>query len=98
MIRYKVLEAPDSLFRCPSCKSKHLGAVNPVMQRLLDVKGLREVVCKRCGTSMPWLNWRDYGRTSAGFSLMERRQRKHPPWETKTPLWAIPRDEDATTT
>lgn len=90
MTRYKVLEAPDILFRCPSCKSKHIG-VDPVAQRVLEVKGPREVVCKRCGTAMPWLNWRDYGITANANRMRQQRTRKHPPWEDKTPLWAIPR-------
>ena len=93
MTWHKVLEAPDSLFRCPSCKSKNYGPVDPVAQRLLEVKGPREVNCKRCGTSMPWLNWRDYGITAGAFRKRQQRTQRHPPWEEKTPLWAIPKAE-----
>ena len=89
---YKVWESPDWLYRCPNCRSKHIQY--PIeLEHALELKGPREVNCKRCGTSMPWLQHRDYGRTPKAFRMMEQRNRRHPPWEEKTPLWAIPKTE-----
>lgn len=92
-IRYKVRKGPDSLYRCPNCRSKHY-YTEIEFEKLLDVRAPREVKCTKCGTRIPWLENRDYGITAQAWRMRQQRDRKHPPWEEKTPLWAIPRDED----
>ena len=89
---YKVWESPDWLYRCPKCNTKNLKW--PVeFEELVGGSGPREVKCKRCGTNMPWLQHRDYGITAKAFRMRQQGDRLHPPWEEKTPLWAIPKTE-----
>ena len=89
---YKVWESPDWLYKCPSCNTKNMQW--PVeLETVIGGRGPGEVNCKRCGTSMPWLQHRDYGITGKAFLMRQKRERLHPPWEEKTPLWAIPKSE-----